>query len=107
MHKWVGIRVSAILSILGSALSLLVAGSMVWAGFRVPPDTPPESPFPIKALLLVMAAFFIGFSGWGAATAIGIFRRRGWARLSMIVFACLLVGMGGSALVGILFIHMP
>ena len=108
MRKWIGIRVSAILTILGSALTLLLAGSMVWAGFHAPPpDTTPQSPFPLKALMVVMAAFFIGLSGWGVATAIAIFRRRGWARLSMIVFACLLVGMGASALVGILFIHMP
>jgi hypothetical protein len=108
MHKWIGIRVSAILTILGSAMALLLAGSMVWAGFHAPPpEAAPESPFPIKALMVVMAALFIGFSAWGIATAIGIFRHRGWARLSIIVFACLLVGMGGSALVGILFIHMP
>ena len=108
MHKWIGIRTSAVLTILGSGLTLLFAGLLVWTALRASQlETPPESPFPVKPVLLVMAVLFAAFSLWGVASAIGIFRRRGWARLSMIVFACLLVGMGGSALVGILFIRMP
>jgi hypothetical protein len=106
MHKWIGIRVSAVLAILGSLATLLFAASMIFAALR-PMANPPESPIPLKPILLVMAVIFVAFSGWGVASAIGIFRRRGWARLSMIVFACLLVGMGGSALVGILFVHLP
>lgn len=107
MPKWIGIRVSAVLTILGSAGTLLFAGSMLWTALRASRLDAPESPLPLKAMLLTMAVFFTALSGWGIATAIGIFRRRGWARLSMIVFAVLLVGMGGSALVGILFIKLP
>ena len=94
MHKWIGIRTSAVLTILGSGLTLLFAGLLVWTALRASQlETPPESPFPVKPVLLVMAVLFAAFSLWGVASAIGIFRRRGWARLSMIVFACLLVGM--------------
>ncbi|HEV3202066.1 MAG TPA: hypothetical protein VGZ73_29410 [Bryobacteraceae bacterium] len=108
MSKWIGIRVSAILTILGSAVMLLFAGLIVWTALRASRlETPVESPFPLKAMMVTLAVFFTAFSGWGIATAIGIFRRRGWARLSMIIFAVLLVGMGGSALVGILFIRIP
>jgi len=100
--------VSAILAILGSLAALLFAGSMVWSALRASRlETPVESPLPLKAILLTMAVLFAAFSAWGVSTGIGIFRRRGWARLSMIIFALLLVGMGGSALVGILFIKMP
>jgi len=108
MSKWIGIRVSAVLTILGSALTLLAAASMAWTAFRAQAvEAPAEPPFPVKAVLAVMALFFAACSVWGVASAIGIFRRRGWARLSMIVFACLLVGMGVSALAAILFIQMP
>lgn len=108
MPKWIGIRVSAILAILGSAAALLFAGFMVWSALRASRlETAVDSPLPLKAIMLTMAVLFAVFSAWGVSTAIGIFRRRGWARLSMIVFALLLVGMGGSALVGILFIKMP
>lgn len=108
MPKWIGIRVSAGLTILGSVVTLLFAALMVWTALHASRlETPVESPFPLKAMMVTMAVFFAAFSAWGISTAIGIFRRRGWARLSMIVFALLLVGMGGSALVGILFIKMP
>lgn len=108
MPKWFAVRVSAVLAILGSLLTLLIAVSMAWTGVRssqLPP--PPDSPFPIKSLMFVMSVFFAGFAAWGLTTAIAIFRRRAWARLSIIIFAVLLVGMGGSALVGIAFIRMP
>jgi hypothetical protein len=108
MPKWIAIRVSAVLTILGSAVTLLFAGLLVWTALRPSQlETPVESPFPLKAMIVTMAVFSTAFSAWGVSTAIGIFRRRGWARLSMIIFAVLLVGMGGSALVGILFIKMP
>jgi hypothetical protein len=100
--------VSAILTIVGSAVTLLFAGFMVWTALRASQlNQRVESPFPIKAMMATMAVFFAAFSAWGVSTAIGIFRRRGWARLSMIIFAILLIGMGGSALVGILLIKIP
>ncbi|HLK65881.1 MAG TPA: hypothetical protein VKU19_20730 [Bryobacteraceae bacterium] len=107
MERWIGIRVSAVLAILGSLATLLFAASMIFAVLRPSAAEPPPSPIPLRLVLLVMAAMFLGFTAWGIASAIGILRRRGWARISMIVFACLLVGMGGSALVMILFVHLP
>jgi hypothetical protein len=105
MPKWIGIRVSAILALLGSAAALLFA---MWAALHTSQvERPVEPPLPLKVIMLSMAVLFAAFGAWGLSTAIGIFRRRGWARLSMIIFALLLVGMGGSALVGILFIKMP
>jgi hypothetical protein len=107
MPKWFAVRVSAVLAILGSLLTLLMAFTMVWTGIRSAQLPPPDSTFPIKPVMFVMSACFAAFSCWGFATALAIFRRRAWARLSMIIFAVLLVGMGGSALVGIAFIRMP
>jgi hypothetical protein len=108
MPKWIGVRVSATLAILGSAATLLLAGLMGWTALRAPQlESRVESPLPLKAVVVTMAVFFVALSVWGVATAAGIFARRGWARLSMIIFAVLMVGMGGSALVGILFIRMP
>jgi hypothetical protein len=108
MPKWFAVRVSAVLAILGSLLTLLIAVWMASTGARSAQlPTPPDSPFPIKAVMFGMSACFAAFSLWGLATALAVFRRRSWARLSMIIFAVLLVGMGGSALVGIAFIRMP
>jgi hypothetical protein len=60
-------------------------------------------PFPLAAIAIVMAVLFAGLSGWGICTAIGIFRRRGWARISIVVFAVLLTFMGVGAGLAILF----
>jgi hypothetical protein len=46
-------------------------------------------------------------SGWGIWTAIGIFRRRGWARVSIVIFAALLTFMAGSAGLVILVMRLP
>lgn len=108
MQKWIAIRVSAALTIVGSILTLVLAGLLVIAAFFTPP--PPaaaESPVPFKGVMAGLALFLAAFSVWGLVTGIGVFRRRGWARLSIMIFAVLLVGMGGSALIGILFIRLP
>lgn len=107
MQKWIAIRVSAILTILGSVLTLLLAGLTVMAAFAPPPQAVAESPMPFKGMMIAIAVFLTALSLWGFLTGIAIFRRRGWSRLSMIIFAVLLVGMGGSALLGILFIQFP
>jgi len=108
MNKWIAIRVSAVLTILGSVATLLFAGVMLWTGFFVPPpETGAEPLVPLKPIMAVLAVFFTAFGVWGFVTAAGIFRRRAWARLSIIVFSVLLVGMGGSALLGTLFIKLP
>jgi hypothetical protein len=104
-ERWIGIRLSATLAILGGLVTLLFAAILAWAAFFAPP--PPGTAIPVKPLMLAMAVFFLAVSAWGLATGAGIFRRRGWARLSAIVFAVLLVGMGVSALLAMLFISMP
>lgn len=108
MNKWIAIRVSATLTIVGSVATLLLAGLMVMTGFFAPP--PPAaagSPVPFKGMMLAIAIFFVLLSAWGLVTGIAIFRRRAWSRLSMLIFGVLLVGMGGSALLGVLFIRFP
>jgi len=108
MNKWIAIRVSAVLTILGSVATLLFAGMMVWTAFFVPPpDTAVKSPVPLKGIMAALAVFFTAFGVWGFVTAAGIFRRRAWARISMVIFSVLLVGMGGSALLGTLIIKLP
>src|SRR3989442_128315 len=80
--------------------ALGVAGVLVWVAFNGP-----EQSTAMKPALLALAVFFAALTGWGIATAAGVFRRRGWARGSMIIFAVLLAGMGGSAVLGIAFIR--
>jgi hypothetical protein len=100
--------VSAVLSILGSALTLLLAGVMWLAGFFITPGPDaPRSSLPLKSTTAVMAAVFVALSAWGISTGIAIFLRRRWARISILAFATLLTFMSACGMLVILFIQLP
>ena len=107
-RRWIGIRASAVLAILGSVATLLLAGMMAWSMFhaKLPRDVamPPAA---LRVLGVAMGVLFAGIGGWGIWTAVAIFRRRGWARISMLVLAGLLLFMGASAVLGILAMPFP
>jgi hypothetical protein len=110
MHrKWIGIRASAGLAIAGSLATLAMGGAMLFSTLVAPPPTRGRAmpPFPLAAIGIVMAVVSACLCGWGIWTAIGIFRRRGWARISIVVFAGLLAFMGASGSLAILFITLP
>jgi len=109
MHRyWIGIRASAVLTIVGSLLTLAFAGLILFGTVVKPPPTGPAAPpFPMAAIGMVMAAILAAFSGWGFWTAVAVFRRRGWARVSIVVFAALLTFIGASASLVILIMPFP
>lgn len=93
--RWIGIRISAVITILGSAATLLLAASMLFFVIVSPPL--PETsapPVPVKAITIAMANLNLFLSAWGIATAVGIFRRRPWSRISILVFAAILAFFG-------------
>src|ERR1035437_2118463 len=96
MHrKWIGIRASAGIAIAGSLATLVMGGVILFGVLgAAPPTRPAAPPFPVAAIGIVMAAMAACLSGWGIWTAVGIFRRRGWARVSIVAFAVLLTFMG-------------
>lgn len=69
-----------------------------------PAPEAPAPPFPIKYFLIGMANVVILLAAWGIATAVGIFRRRRWARLSILIFSALLVlfGVLGAAMMAVI-----
>ena len=107
MHgKWIGIRASAGLAIVGSLATLVMGGVILFGMLGAPPPTRPAAPpFPLAAIGIVIAAMAACLSGWGVWTAVGIFRRRGWARVSIVAFAVLLTFMGVGG--GLAFLFMP
>jgi hypothetical protein len=107
-RKWIGIRASGCIAIAGSLATLALGGLMLFSLALAPPPTEPTAaPFPMAAIGSVMAAIFALFSGWGIWTAIGIFRRRGWARISIVIFAVLLTFMGAGGGLAILVMQLP
>ena len=108
-RKWIAIRASAVLAIAGSLATLAIGGAMLFGTLKAPPPAtgPAMPPFPLAAIGIVMAALSAALSGWGISTAIGIFRRRQWARISIVVFAVLLTFIGASTFLAILFMRLP
>jgi hypothetical protein len=107
-RRWIGIRASAVLAILGSVATLLIAGMTTWSMFhaKLPPDMP-MPPVALKVMGVAMGVAFAGLGVWGIWTAAGIFRRRGWARISIVVFAALLAFLGASSLLAVLVMPFP
>jgi len=107
-RRWIGIRASAVLAILGSLATLLMAGMMAWGMFHAkPPAEMAMPPVTLKVIGVAMGVLFAGLGVFGIWTAVAIFRRRGWARISILVFAAFLVFMGASAVLGILVMPFP
>lgn len=93
------------IAILGSLALLLIAGLMLVSVLMNPPaPEAPAPPFPIKYFLIGLANVVIFLAAWGIATAVGIFRRRRWARMSILIFSALLVlfGVLGAAMMAVI-----
>jgi len=102
MSRPAGVTVSAVFLILGSAFLALMGVFMLLARSFVPPNTP-EPPF-AKAMMIFMDIVFFGTALWGVLTAVGLFRMRRWARLSILVIGALLVIFCGLSLVMLLVV---
>jgi hypothetical protein len=105
-QRSVGVTLTAVVSILGSALLILFAALMLVAAL-VQKMTQPGMPAYTKTVVLLEALLFAALAAWGISTAVGLFRLRGWARWSTIVFSALLVVVGTPAALMIAFIQFP
>jgi hypothetical protein len=101
----VGVTVTAVVSILGSAALLLFALLMLPAALvqRAQPGMPAY----LGIIRLIEGLLFSGLAAWGITTAVGLFRLRGWARWSAIVFSGLLAMFCDSSALMIAIIQFP
>lgn len=105
MKRSAGITVSAVIVLIGSAVTLLFAALMALsATVSIPNGNLPHG-FRYIAIFFVVAAIL--FVVWGVASGMGLLDRREWARISMIVFAALLLAMAVPGLVMFLFLKLP
>jgi hypothetical protein len=108
MPRSTGITVISVLSLLGSLLTLAL-GLLVLAATLFAPSGHisqfPGSPVTFKALIAAASLVYLLPSIWGVATAIGLWRLKNWARISMIVFSVILIFMG--AVSGLVMLVMP
>ena len=108
MPRSTGITVISILSLLGSVLTLALGLFVLVVTIFVPTGQTqhfPGSPAMFKAFMAAAFLVYLLPAIWGAATAIGLWKLKSWARISMIVFSVLLILMG--AFTGLVMIVMP
>jgi hypothetical protein len=84
MNRPAGVTASAIVAILGSSVTLLLAMLSVASLFIETPQPRPPNAAQSVAGGAVMFAVFAGIGVW---TAVGLFRLRPWARTSILIFA--------------------
>ena len=88
MNKPVGVTATAVFALLGS---LLMLACLVLVGLTLLLSPGRRSLAPEARLgMTIGLAMFAIMAAWGTTTAIGLFRLRNWARVSMLVFAALL-----------------
>src|ERR1035437_5890783 len=108
MQKWIAIRASAGVALAGSAATLFLAvGMAAFLLFSPMRDSGPCPPNLMKAVGCVMAALFAGAGVWGICAGVGVFRRRNWARISMMTFAGRQAFFGGTGALTMLLVSFP
>ncbi len=107
MKRSIGVTLSAILSLLGSALTLGLGVLAIFILFFFAPTRANFSGVAAapKAIFVMVALVYILPAIWGVITSIGLFLLKNWARISIIVFSVILILMG--ALVGVVMLLMP
>ena len=105
MKKPLGVSASAGSALLGSLLTLLFFVVLLLTVFL----SPRRSPLPpeVKVGLSIGLATFGLLGAWGTVTAIGLFRLRNWARISILIFGILLAFTGLVAAPAIFFVPPP
>ena len=104
-QRSLGVTLSAITSIAGSALVALSAAAMLMGTIVQQPQ--PNQPFPVKAVGYILCLFFAGLSAWGITTAVGLFRLRHWSRISILLFSGLLVVTGPLSAIAVGLTPLP
>lgn len=107
MARSVGITISAAIVFIGCAFTLLFGGIAALGSAMMSLHAPPGLPVRMGYVAIVEAVFALGFSGWGIATGVGLINAKEWARISMIVFAAILVFFTLPPAFFIAFIPLP
>ena len=99
-RNWIAIWASAALMIAGSVAVLAAALGGLMQGITpmAPQGRTGGAAPPLDVIGMAISAILAVLSGWGIWTAVAVFRRRGWARAFMLIFASLaaLIGAGGG-----------
>jgi hypothetical protein len=105
MRRSISVTISAILVILGSALTLLMGLFVLFVAFLLPQHAAgPKLP---KYPLYFSCGMFLLAGALGLATGIGLFLLKRWARISLLVFSVLLAFTSVMSAIVFLAVGMP
>jgi hypothetical protein len=105
MPRSVGITVSAVVVLIGSAFTILGGAMMVLASVFLSKSSPAaNAPVNLGYFVVIEAVILFGFGGWGLVTGIGLINLQPWARISTLVFAAILVfiSLPGAVLLAVI-----
>ena len=105
MRRPAGVTIAAAVVLIGSGLTLLSAGFIIFASTVMPVAN--STPTFTRDAGLIMAVFMLGIAAWGIATGINLLQLREWARISMIIFSGLLLVMAVPGLLMMLVMPLP
>jgi hypothetical protein len=105
MRKWIAIRASAAVALVGSAATVVFSGAMAAVLLFAPARN--TGPLLVRASGCAMAALSGGAGVWGICAGIGVFRRRNWARISMLILGGLLAFFGGTGALTAALVSFP
>ena len=104
-----GITASAVIAILGSVASIAFGGLMTAGGLAAGTSAAPGpagQPLPSAAVIAIMASLYLAFGIWGVVSAVGLLRRKNWARICFLIFGGLLAFFALSAAAGSLIVAL-
>lgn len=108
MARSAGITASAVAVFAGSALTILGGAAAILGMLLVSSRPMPNVPEHFMSFVIIAEAVFaFGFGGWGIASGVGLIQTREWARISMVVFAALLVLFTLPAALMMAFVPFP
>jgi hypothetical protein len=108
MPKWIAIRTSGAIAMAIGAAALFLAAIVILALLLAPmQDASPRSPAVLRAAGIVAALMLGACAAWAVGTGVGIFRRRGWARVSILIAAGVFAFFGCMGVLALWFAALP
>jgi len=100
-----GVTLTAIVCLIGSAFFLLASyfSQFVLLMHRARPELTPR----LSSLSWTAVPILRALGAWGIITAVGLLRRRDWARWSAILFCALMVALSAMAVIMVASISTP
>ena len=108
MERSGGVTFSATVVLIGSSLTILLGGLMVLGSLWAPSANQATNlPVSIGYVLTAEAIVFFGFGGWGIASGVGLIQLRQWARVSVMIYAAILLFVSVIPAIVLCFIPLP